>query len=99
MSDTLTPAAQVRIVYDMVKKTEPRRPLSGPDFQVGRTRIDMKVPPEIRELLVDASAVVYESLTGFVLHSAVERARKIIKDPERILRVEEALRRLPYVRY
>jgi uncharacterized protein (DUF1778 family) len=52
----------------------------------------------LRELLVDAATVSYESLTGFILHAAYERARQLIRDRERLDEAEEALRRLPYVR-
>ncbi len=82
----------------MVKKKAPVRTLHGPEFKPNRSRIDMVVPVDIRELLVEASQVVYESLTGFIIHAAVDRARKIIHDEERIKKAEEALRRMPYVR-
>ena len=74
------------------------KPLAGTDYIPNRARIDMSCPPVLRELLVDAAAVSYESLTGFILHAAYERARQIIRDRDRLDEAEEALRRLPYVR-
>lgn len=58
----------------------------------------MSCPPVLRELLVDAASVSYESLTGFILHAAFDRARQVIRDKDRLEEAEEALRRLPYVR-
>jgi uncharacterized protein (DUF1778 family) len=77
---------------------KPPKPLSGPDYTPNRSRIDISCPPVLRELLVDAATVSYESLTGFILHAAYERARQLIRDRERLDEAEEALRRLPYVR-
>lgn len=58
----------------------------------------MSCPPVLRELLVDAATVTYESLTAFILHAAFDRARQVIRDHDRVDEAEEALRRLPYVR-
>jgi uncharacterized protein (DUF1778 family) len=59
----------------------------------------MKVPPELRELILIAAELSYESLTGFILHSAFERARRLVNDRGLIANAEDALRRLPYVRF
>ncbi len=77
---------------------KPPKPLMGADYTPNRARIDMSCPPALRELLVDAATVSYESLTGFILHAAYDRARQIIRDRDRLDEAEEALRRLPYVR-
>lgn len=96
----MTTRRRVRNLYVMPRKAGgPPKSLSGPEFKVERDRVDMKVPVDIRELLVDAATITYESLTGFILHSAVERAKRVIHDRARVERAEEALRRLPYVRY
>jgi len=94
----LTSRAPVRTIAGVKKRDKVQRPLGGIDYVPDRTRLDMKVPKEIRELIVAAAELSYESLTGFVLHAAVDRARRLVRDLELVRAAEDQLRRLPYVK-
>lgn len=93
----MTSRAGVTYHSRVAAKKKPK-PLAGQDYTPNRARIDMSCPPVLRELLVDAATVSYESLTGFILHAAFDRARQLIRNRDQVDAAEEALRRLPYVR-
>ncbi len=59
-------------------------------------RTEARIPSDIRDFLLDAAAKCYESLTSFMIHSAVLRAHQVLNDPERYAQAVDTVRRMPY---
>lgn len=69
------------------------------DIVPNRTRMDLKVPPLVREFIVDGAQAALESISAFIITAAVERAHKLLRDPARFAAVVDEIRRsVPYAR-
>lgn len=70
-----------------------------PETRPNRVRLDLRCPPDLRDLLVEAAEASYESLTSFVLTAAFDRARTVIRDRKRLEKAGDQLRRMPYTKF
>ncbi len=55
-------------------------PTAAPPYE----RIDLRTSPEIKQLIVRASATTGQSVSAFLLAAAQERARQVLADSETV---------------